>query len=91
MIKQPPGSRPGINNFAIAPTTKPITSVPRIVAINSIGLCKIDSTATGRNPFPDYSWITCALRMSSLLPISLSSSSPGAVSRFKTVSAVPPA
>jgi hypothetical protein len=27
-----------MNNFAIAPTTKPITSVPRIVAINSICL-----------------------------------------------------
>ena len=41
VIKQPPGSRPGISNFAIAPTTKPITSVPRTVAINSICLCKI--------------------------------------------------
>jgi hypothetical protein len=27
-----------MNNFAIAPTTKPITSVPRIVAINAIWL-----------------------------------------------------
>src|SRR4029077_5860128 len=42
VIKQPPGSRPGISSFAIAPMTKPITSVPRIVAINSICLCKID-------------------------------------------------
>ena len=50
VIKQPPGSRPGISSFAIAPTTKPIISVPRIVAINSICLCKLDSTARGVQP-----------------------------------------
>src|SRR5512133_1041181 len=48
VIKQPPGSRPGIRNFAIAPTTKPITSVPRIAPIN---VSKFDSVAKGRNRF----------------------------------------
>ena len=38
VMMHPPGSFPGINNFAIAPTTKPITNVQMIdEALKSIG------------------------------------------------------
>src|SRR5436190_5931255 len=51
VIKQPPGSRPGIRNFAIAPTTKPIISVPKIAPINVRARARLIHLAKERNRF----------------------------------------
>src|SRR5437667_1460671 len=89
--KQPPGSGPGIRNFAIAPTINPITSVPRI-AVNIIS-SPLDLFACWQVPAALVygSSISCAERISSLSRILFSNFSSGALSRFSTVSAVPPA
>ncbi len=44
VMKQPPGSRPGMRSFAIAPTTSPMMSVPRI-PVMAFRVCENKSLA----------------------------------------------
>ena len=87
---QPPGSFPGISNLATAPTSKPMINVARIELIIEVDL-EEGIQAGQLRKFAAYNSITCAEWMSALARISASSSGLGAVSRFKTVSALPPA